>query len=414
MRLRPGKVSPTGTLPHVMDNVESDKKSDNESYPDGKLPWKRRRCRCRHRHWHPHLSFWHYYLHRKTWFGLFFLVCLGALSYIFCASGGNGRGRLSLPRRLHPDTPNLSPPITNDKSFGFTGDEGHAYRIGDVFVLWYLMEYHITFDYLLAFYEHYFPGSLAHEYLLETQAVPEKQDGQNKDIDPAFRNITALLTVMDRRTASDHSDHRVAQPNELIVHLRLGDILTRSNYIDLNKTMQELWEADTGFVNFDGRVKNNYNFAEYRQLVQRLPADKAFNTCVMVGASNFLTDSKEDHRNQEYKELVANFFQDTLHCQIEYYTNDNRDETLLFLASAHYLIAGMGGFSQIAAGCVRARRGKTHAIYDKFNGRVAGSNDQRLDPDERRTYAEEYIDWSLVTYVPPLQYRVDSDSEEGR
>jgi len=56
----------------------------------------------------------------------------------------------------------------------------------------------------------------------------------------------------------------------------------------------------------------------------------------------------------------------------------------------------MGGFAQIAAACVTARRGWGHAIYDKFNGEVAGWNDSRLAEREKEMFRSEYINWSSV------------------
>ena len=261
-------------------------------------------------------------------------------------------------------------------------DVDKAYRIGDVFVVWYFIW--LSFDELLHKYANAYPNTLAHQYLVEV--------GEAKH---ASRNLTALLRVMDRKEKTMH--YRRARKDELVVHLRLGDVLTDPEYADLDISMEELWNQEEGFVNFDADVKSNYNKAEFEELVRRIPEEAAVNIkkCVIVGAG-FITYKKHGKRNMQYKELVHSFLEDSLGCEVSYYTSKNPDKDLMFMASAHWLIVAMGGFAQIAAGCVTARRGWGHAIYDKFNGEVASWNHKLLTPEEKRIFRKEYIDWSEV------------------
>jgi len=79
---------------------------------------------------------------------------------------------------------------------------------------------------------------------------------------------------------------------------------------------------------------------------------------------------------------------------VSYYASRNPDKDLMYMASAHWLITAMGGFAQIAAACVTARRG--HAIYDKFNGEIAGWNDKRFTKKEKKVFRQDYVDWNQV------------------
>ena len=99
-------------------------------------------------------------------------------------------------------------------------------------------------------------------------------------------------------------------------------------------------------------------------------------------------------RNQEYKDFVVAFFRQRLDCEIAYYDNPNPDETLLYMAHAHWIMVAMGGYSQIAAALVRARRGRNHVWHDKFNGHIAGWDSGWFDAYRKQVYAADYIDWS--------------------
>jgi len=271
---------------------------------------------------------------------------------------------------------------TDRLDFSGGGNAAKSYRLGDIFIAW-LMRW-LTFDELLHDYGTRYLNTLAHQYLLET--------GEAKYVQ---HNITALLRVMDRKEKTMH--YRRAKEDELVVHVRLGDVLTDAEYTDLVLSIKDMWNRKEGFVSKDGNVKFNYNFAEYEELVQRIPQEVAENIqkCVIVGAGH-ATNEKHRTRNTQYKELLSSYHEETLGCKVSYYGSHNPDKDLMYMASAHWLITGMGGFAQIAAACVTARRGWGHAIYDKFNGEVAGWNDSRLAEREKEMFRSEYINWSSV------------------
>eukprot|EP00977_Amphora_coffeiformis_P015946 scaffold4818_cov164-Amphora_coffeaeformis.AAC.1 len=265
-----------------------------------------------------------------------------------------------------------------------------AYRLGDVFDLWYLHQYNMTFDELVRMYRGLFRGTLAHEYLLEVGSQ-----------EYAHRNLTALLQVITRREKQRRgnvADQERPDKTDLVIHLRLGDVLTSDCCTDLNKTIDELWYSPQGFVNHDCEIKHNYNLIEFEQLIQRLPstqriADRQyFKTCVIVGAG-FVTEQDHRHRNQQYQDLVTQFLKQRLGCRIRYYRNPNPDETLLYMAAARWILVAMGGYAQIAAACVKARGG--FVLHDKFNGNIAGWNSDWFAKSsyQRRIYAADYIDW---------------------
>ena len=264
-----------------------------------------------------------------------------------------------------------------------------AYRLGDVFDLWYLHQYNMTFDELVRMYRGLFPGTLAHEYLLQVGS-PEY----------AHRNLTALLQVIARREKVVSQREELPKFTDFIIHLRLGDVLTSDCCTDLNKTIKELWYNPQGFVNHDCYIKHNYNLAEFEQLIRRLPSTqqsankKFFKNCIIVGAG-FVTEQDHSHRDQQYQDLVAQFLQRRLGCEIQYYRNPDPDEALLYMAAARWILVAMGGYSQIAAACVRARGGMV--LHDKFNGNIAGWNSDWFTTSyQRHVYANDYIDWNRV------------------
>jgi hypothetical protein len=184
-----------------------------------------------------------------------------------------------------------------------------AYRLGDVFAqcidlggLW--------------FYDWRYPNTLAHQYMLE---IPDVAHGR--------RNLTAFLHVIDRvlagvgqeppddychdeedgSCASNHCndkyrcrkscgtcynwqnlrDIQTPSDNELVVHLRLGDVLTDPSLNEVNKSMEELWNRQQGFLNVgNGNQKYDYNKWEFLKLIRRIPPNirKTMSKCTIVGA----------------------------------------------------------------------------------------------------------------------------------
>ena len=86
---------------------------------------------------------------------------------------------------------------------------------------------------LVTLYATLFPGTLAHQYLVQTGA-PEY----------AHRNLTALLQVMAKQESSilrkqpqesSGTDMITPRADDLVVHLRLGDVLTSSCCTNVNR-----------------------------------------------------------------------------------------------------------------------------------------------------------------------------------
>ena len=277
--------------------------------------------------------------------------------------------------------------------FNGAGYTQFAYRIGDVFDLFYLDQYQMSFDELERFYERLFPQTLAHRYLMHV-----------KSQEYGHRNLTALLEVLkEYETELSKRQASIVRPgpHDLVLHLRLGDVLT-SDCCTTSTPISALWHNTTsGFTNVDGDVKHNYNRKEYLLLLKRLPST-TFDRSVLVGASKFLTLPARAHRNHEYQVLVEDLLQEQLGCEIvRYANNDNPDENLLFLSSANWLIVGMGGYAQIAAALATVRGGV--ALFDKFDGQIASWHSEWFSPQQRAVYSESYIDWSRF---PALQETV--------
>ena len=251
----------------------------------------------------------------------------------------------------------------------------YAYRLGDVFVGYYMKK--MPFHDMYEMYSTKYPGTLATLYL---EKVQEEQY--------SYRNLTAFMEVLEEEEG-DWYQH--ATDDELVVHLRLGDVLSDPQYTDVSVPVENVWRSYDGFVNEDGDVKSHYNEREFRILADRLGRER-FRRCTIVGA-NFIDVKEHSYRNQDYLDLVSNFLAEEFKCQVSTYSSGNPDRDFMFLASARYLIAGMGGYAQLAAASVTARRGLNgNAVYDKFNGEVAG---WVFPFQDRSLYFSSYIDWDL-------------------
>jgi hypothetical protein len=327
---------------------------------------------------------------------------------------------------LYKSSTSSSSSTTMDFSGG--GYTQFAYRLGDVFDLWYLSQYNMTLVELEYFYARLFPNTLAHRYL-QRVIVPTINHGGGISSDDtlmssmqyAHRNLTILLQVLEdydkERTVNQVSRNSTASsslpinslnrpgPHDLVVHLRLGDVLTSDCCIDtvnppsIHDQWWSLTEED-GFVNYDGNIKHNYNRAEYEILLNRIPSIVKFDKCVIVGAAHFLTNAQHQDRNYQYRNLVADYLHDKLNCTIEYYHNPHPDETFVYMAAAHWLVVAMGGFAQMAAACVRVRHGQGNhsqssaALFDKFNGEIASWHADWFNDYQKQVYRDTYIDWS--------------------
>lgn len=260
--------------------------------------------------------------------------------------------------------------------FSGGGKPSKAYRLGDVFCLWFLKWK--AFSQLLNDYKTRFPGTLATRYLQACGSTAH-----------CHRNVTALVQVLQ----ASPPPRRTAAPDELIIHLRLGDTLTDPEYTDLSVSIHELWTSPEGFVCLDDHVKYQYHRREFVELLGRLPQDIQFSRCTLVGGRHN-TVEEHAHRNVEYQQLVRELLQDVVGCEVDnYQSGHDPDEDFAFLASAHYLVAGMGGYAQMATAAVRWQRGWGHALCDKFNGHIAGYNDDRFSKEQRHLFGREYVDW---------------------
>jgi hypothetical protein len=117
------------------------------------------------------------------------------------------------------------------------------------------------------------------------------------------------------------------------------------------------------------------------------------NKCTIVGAG-YRTNHEHANRNEDYKRLVIELLESELGCVVETFSTGNPDRDMLYMASSNYFIAAMGGYGQLAAACVTAKRGWGHAFYDFFDGEV--------DPFFFDTKTNEYIDWTQVDYQPSV------------
>jgi hypothetical protein len=306
-----------------------------------------------------------------------------------------------------------------DIDFEGGGNEDIAYRLGDVFAQWINIGN-------LWLYNWRYPNTLAHQFMLE---IPDVEHGK--------RNLTAFLHVIDRVLAGvdqdppedychDEEDSlcssnpcsdkwrcrkscgtcykwqnlrdiETPSDNELVVHLRLGDVLTEPKYNEVDKTMEELWNRKQGFLCVaNGNQKYNYNKWEFLKIIGRIPPSvrKKFTKCKIVGAG-FRTVHEHADRNEDYKRLVFELLESELGCVVETFSGGSPDRDLLYMASSNYFIAAMGGYAQLAAACVTAKRGWGHALYDNFDGKLG-------NPFFYDVKTNEYIDWSQVDYQPPI------------
>ena len=180
------------------------------------------------------------------------------------------------------------------------------------------------------------PNSIANKYINAT----EKK-----------LNYDVLLDIMDK----DYKYVEKPKFNELVIHIRLGDVMSGINNIS------EFWYG-IDRKNIGNRYVKNKHY--YLNTLYKIPLE--VDTVVIVSGIHQNYD-KTKEKSEEYLKLIENFYKSYgYNTRIRF--NGDPDEDFVYISNARNFIKGGGGFSDQLSKIVKKR----------------GNN--FIDEDEEETY----------------------------
>jgi hypothetical protein len=189
----------------------------------------------------------------------------------------------------------------------------NAYRLGDI------VRHIAKGDHYLNLHK----GTIGYEYNLLT----------NKKND-----YTTLKKICDNRKGILKD---LPKNNELIVHVRLGDVIEKSKYtVDehLNKELISIGQTISS-----GRIyiKSKSFFYKILNKIKNSPID----TIVFIGGDHRELASLK--KSNEYLEKISNIFKNEGYKVIIKFNKNTADEDFIYLSNAKYFVPTGGGFSKI-------------------------------------------------------------------
>ena len=312
---------------------------------DGKTGWhedgKKERRRCRHR------------CRRcpSNWSGLIFVsFCLSLCFYIICVHLQADIEREDDERNtIHSKLNNIT--VTSSDTtpkWGYIlGDmfRKHDKRlqlVGPWFSSWRLMHT----------YPWRFPGSIATEYLklLEDPGPPGNEDWD------------LMLDIIHRRSATKSIQALIPDEHTLVIHLRTGDVIDRSDrpVSDILKDCHQCKDTDkeASIINKFGRgFKYTRGLPYYQEIwdtIQR--EDIRINRILLITGWHMV--DRNHYKSVEYINAVIRFMEDLVD-RVEIRLNKDPDEDLLVITNSAYFVKSGGGFSKMLGGLVTRNGGRT-------------------------------------------------------
>ena len=176
----------------------------------------------------------------------------------------------------------------------------------------------------------YYPDSIASKYLLATDEI--------EDID-------TLIKIID-----DYKKELNPLEEELIIHLRVGEVLNHSKY-----SVDEFLEKERNF-----EINTPKNFVKplsYYQKIINNHKDKLPKK-IKIFSGGCFCDSKL--KSYQYIEKIKKFFLDNGFQIIENNSFKNPDDDFVYMARSKHFIQSGGGFSNLISKVIRRKKGKIY------------------------------------------------------
>ena len=176
------------------------------------------------------------------------------------------------------------------------------------------------------------PHSIAADYIRRT----------NKSF-----NYDALMDILNERM-QNNEPFQIPNDNELVVHLRTGDVIDHSN-----NSVTEMLSKYTKYVNGKSYVKP----MSYYKQVMRFAARKNLTRVTLV--TGFHQTEKVQtsvQKSLNYLNRVRGAFEGN-DFQTYIRLNGNPDEDFIFMCNSRYFVQSGGGFSKIIAELIKMKNG---------------------------------------------------------
>lgn len=189
--------------------------------------------------------------------------------------------------------------------------------------------------------------------------------------------ITLCDIVRERGIAHEEL---LPPPHEVVVHLRLGDIVNHPDQVGHSgffkgefgavTTVKELWEHGDGEAGWRHYIKGR---PYYERAIGNLP--RYVRNVTIVGYAHHASDAvqAEDQasrgngtkpqRSEEYRDLVVEFFE-SKGFRVTRRWEHLPDDDFVYMSHAPYFIEGGGGYSRLVAQCVKRLGGKASRVLD--------------------------------------------------
>jgi hypothetical protein len=184
---------------------------------------------------------------------------------------------------------------------------------------------------------HRFPNSIATEYMKRTD------DNHRYDI---------LSDIVERRTGN--KSNLVPPKDMLLIHLRLGDVIDRTNY-----SVHKFLNNNISFINGGLYVKP---LSYYKGIVYQIKEYK-IKSVMLIGG--FHKPLKSTTKSTAYMHKIKEYFESNNIKVYERLQQHDADEDFIYMCNAEYFTPGGGGFSDLVRGVV-CFRGK-HIVSSNKN-----------------------------------------------
>ena len=178
----------------------------------------------------------------------------------------------------------------------------------------------------------YYPGSIASKYLLATD--------KRSDID-------TLIKIIDT-----YKPEIKPLEEELVVHLRVGEVLNHSKY-----SVDEFLEKERNF-----EINSPINYVKPLSYYQKIIDNhkELLPKKIKIFSGGCFCDSKL--KSYEYTKKIKQFFIDNGFEIIESNSFNNPDDDFVYMARSKHFIQSGGGFSDFISKVIERKKGK---IYKK-------------------------------------------------
>ena len=213
---------------------------------------------------------------------------------------------------------------------------GTAYRLGDIVAR---NDPYVCSGYYLNKHK----GTIGYEYAAKTN---ERNN---------FRVLYKISKLRKKKLKT------IPKNNEIIVHLRLGDVIELSNlsvdeYLETNKKFDKVAVGMNCLVQY---IKPRKFYEDY--ILKNIKKIKEIDTVVFVAGDHQELDSLK--KSKEYLEKVSEIFEHNGYKIKVRFNEYTADDDFVYCSNAKYFVPSGGRYSELISNVAKFNNGK---VYDKY------------------------------------------------